>query len=185
MRSPGMLVLVVALMAVPAAVADIPPPPPPGTSAKLEIVVDPRAEEPRLVMPRNLANQNAALDPLRDDQFTDVEEPHGPQGGTLLAGVSLALAASAAGLWLVRRSRTGPGMALLLVGAIGVVGSAVVYANAPPPRPQPPTQLYSGKVAVEYVAEGNTIRLILPPRATRGAADSEAPGTAPKPTPRK
>ncbi len=95
---------------------------------------------------------------------------------TIVAGLFMSLSVAFAGLWLIR-SRRSPANRLavgliLTLAATGLL-SVIVYANIRPPvRYGDPGTLpravsgeaLSGMVRVEVVAEGNNIKLILPPQ---------------------
>lgn len=158
-----------------------PPPKPanPEVVASFVIEIDPNATTPKLLVPRKIVKRNAGLDIPNDEWLTEADlEPRQPWTRTAFAGVSLALFASCTGLWLARRSRSGTGAALLLLGVMLAGGSAVVYANAPPPPPKPTAleQLYSGRINVVYVPEGDSVKLIVPSELARNFAK---PGIAP------
>src|SRR5262245_17930961 len=154
--------------------ADLPPnprPKPPSRErpvqeANIVVVADANAKAPKLIVPQKIATRRAELDGQSPDRLASDEQSR-PWGQTILAGTALALAVSFTGLWMVRRGRaTGRGTALLIAAGVCLTGSAIVGANAAPPvRPKPPAnqEIYSGKIAVEYTAEGDTIKLIVPP----------------------
>jgi len=88
----------------------------------------------------------------------------------MIAGVALTLALGFGGVWLVRRNgRAGTrGLALLIAAGTTLAASTLVWANAPPPPPRPPVKekvvlpiAFDGKVNLEVVIGGDTIRLIL------------------------
>jgi hypothetical protein len=161
------------------AFADIPPKPrpipPPNPNpvplqtkdANMVVEVDPSAKEPRLIIPRSLLTRRAGLDADDDTRLTEGDAPS--KNHLIIAGAGLACAMCCGGFWLVRRNRLNSmGLVLFLVMGAGLVGAAIVLANAPPPvpKPVPPApaaklaKLFDGKVKVETPAEGDTIRLI-------------------------
>lgn len=89
----------------------------------------------------------------------------------MIAGVALTLAFGLGGVWLVRRPgrASGRGLALLLAAGATLTAATVVWANAaPPPRPPAPPKekvvlpvAFDGKVNLEVVVGGDTIRLVL------------------------
>lgn len=195
MRWSWMIAAMLGLLVLSAAIADIRlpdrpnPPPNAGQGANLVIETDANAKEARLIVPRRIVVKKAGVDVPGDNQLLLSEpdsavEPNRPWHRSLLAGVSIALATSCAGLWLVRRRKmSNSALGLVLVLGSMAIGSAVAWANAPPPtRNQPAkpainlTQVYSGKVAVEYVAQGDSIRLILPVDAAKKIGENPGAG---------
>lgn len=101
-----------------------------------------------------------------------VVEPAGRNPNHLMiAGVALTLALGLGGVWLIRRPgrASGRGLALLLAAGATLTAATVVWANAaPPPRPPVPPKekvvlpvAFDGKVNLEVVVGGDTIRLVL------------------------
>jgi hypothetical protein len=174
--------------------ADIPvnprPKPPsrekPAQEANIIVVADASAQAPKLIVPQKIVVRKAELDGQRPGRLAD-NEPSRPWGQTILAGTALTLAVSFAGLWMVRRGQTaGKRTALLIAAGVFLTGSAIVWANAAlPVRPKPTAnqEIFSGKIAIEYTAEGDTIKLIVPPdmvaAMARGLANGGAVGAAP------
>lgn len=155
--------------------------PPPGANnrgTELVVVHDPNAKEPKLVIPRRFLQGRGALD------ADDGTRLAGTSTSTIVAGIAIAFSLVAGGLWLARRNRTG-GIAMMLAAGLGLTVSSVLVADIPPgprPRPQPPLPvLFSGKVAVEVIAAGDTIRLVLPTAVKDkiGGNVAPAPGAAP------
>jgi len=146
------------------------PKPPPAQSKDVSMIVelDSNAKEARLIVPRSIVLRRAGLDA---DDGTRLAEGSAPSGKNIIvAGVALGLAIACGGIWLVRKNRlSSTGLGLFLVLAAGLVGAAVVWANAAPPpfkppAPQPATnlaKLFEGKIKVETPAEGDTIKLIV------------------------
>jgi hypothetical protein len=114
---------------------------------------------------------------------------------TMIIGLALTLSFSTGGLWMARR-KTGslggskPLGVLVALLAIGLLGGAAVWANrAPPVRPpakppaQPavpgplPTLLKMEGIKVEFLPQGDTVRLILTKKQkeTIKGKDSTAP----------
>jgi hypothetical protein len=193
-------ILLLSLATLPAW-ADIPPnprgrpvdpPPPAAKDAKMIVELDPNAKEARLIVPRSVSLRRGALDTNDDTRVTEAE-PAG-HNHIVIAGLALALSLACGGLWLVRKNRlNSTGLALLLVVVAGVAGSAIVLANAPPPtspRPLPPqpapvanlVKLFDGKIKIETPAEGDTIKLVVPPDMLAGMAKeglkANTPGNA-------
>lgn len=169
--------------------ADIPPfpgPKPPSREkpaqeANIVVVADAAAKTPKLIVPHKIVVRKAELDGQSPDRLAE-NEPGRPWGQTILAGAALALAVSFAGLWMVRRGKTAnKGAALLIAAGVCLTGSAIAWANAAlPVRPRAPAnqEIYSGKIAVEYTAEGDTIKLIVPPDMVTAMAKGLANGAA-------
>jgi hypothetical protein len=135
--------------------ADKAPPPDPAPAAqkvKLVVVVDANAKEPRLVIPRSLANP-----PKKADAGLSLP--------TVVAGVALTLGIVSAGFWFIRR---GPGRSIaagVVVLALFALGVSALYADVGVPRPRPvklpaDVQLQED-VLVEFTDKGDTIRLVV------------------------
>lgn len=169
----------VALLSASSALADLrpvllpAPPPVAGTEAKIVVEVDRAARTPRLVIPRRIVVNKAELDQQMVDPIVDADQEEGrPWKQTLLAGIALAAAVSCAGLLVVRRTRSTKALALAIAAggvlAVGTLALADIPGPGRGPRPRPPiqvppTQVYSGNVTVEYIAQGDSIKLIVPP----------------------
>src|SRR5262249_50127172 len=153
--------VVLALLA-PAARADLKPANPAGPrkppagplTAPVVVVVDDKATETHLQIPRALLGQ------LRADAG-DAGDPNTRRAEALpplhlvVAGAALALALTFGGLWLVRaRARTArSNVALLLVAVTALaVGATSLWANAAAPQPKPKPD--SGAVDVKLPANG-------------------------------
>jgi hypothetical protein len=113
--------------------------------------------EPRLVVPRPLLARAKKLVPER-------AVLPGP-APTVVAGLALTAALSAAGLCLARSK----GRALTVVLALGVAcafgaGQALLFADPPPPNlpPPPPLEVQFDHTVVEVVERGTEVRLLLP-----------------------
>jgi hypothetical protein len=163
--------LAVVLWTTRAAVADLaprpvprPPVPAPDTAVPFHIDMDEKAQVSRLQIPANMLRLGRAdAGFLGEDAFAEAESPW----RRTVAGVALSLSVGAGGFWLVRRRRLGKGLATALV-LLGLAGAgAMVWANAVPvpPRPVPPAAGAQGKVVLEIVNPGTTVRLILAPNA--------------------
>jgi hypothetical protein len=168
----------------------------PAQGLKLVIQVDEKAKVARLVIPRRVINPPAQPAQPRPRGFGQLS--------TMMVGTALAMSVALGGLWLVRKRSGVPGriapMLLLAVGFLGV-GVAAAWADlAPPkdrpfrPRPQPivpalpalPALATVEPIRIEYVAQGDAIRLILTPamKANLGQAVQPAqPAPAAKPAP--
>jgi hypothetical protein len=199
-RNQIVFAFLIALLPISALLADIPgpgqrrrppiQPPNAAVEANLVIEVDSNAKNARLVVPRKFTSDKPGNNAPGDDDLS-VAEPERSWPRTAIAGVSLAAALACGGLWLVRRGKSdGRGTAMLLAFGCLLGCSAVAWANAgPPPRqPSPPTnisELFSGKVTLEYVAEGDSIKLILPPDAAKKMNKSDEPkGNSGSPPPK-
>jgi hypothetical protein len=150
--------------ALPAVRADRVPDEPPAPAAqkiKLVVELDANAKQPRLVIPRSLANP-----PKKAGAGLNVP--------TIVAGVALTLAMVSAGFWFIRR---GPGRSVAMIVvfvSLFALGVSAVYADVGPgPRPRPPlppaaaaiklpadVQL-TEDVLVEFTDKGDAIRLIV------------------------
>jgi hypothetical protein len=193
MRWSRIAIAAVALLSLIAALrADIPSPrprpqpKPPAIESNLVIIVDPNAKEPLIILPDTVEAPKGANAAPGNDGLTD----NGPERSwprTVFAGLSLAAMVTCGGLWLARRGRApNRGAAMLLALSLVLSGSALLWANAGPPRPKPQEpslpELYSGKVKVEHIDKGSTIRLILPPDVAKKLSSStndNATGSAP------
>jgi hypothetical protein len=132
------------------------PPAPAGQKAKLVVEVDPNVKEPRLIIPRSLANP-----PKRADAGFGLP--------TIVAGVALTLAVVSAGFWFIRR---GPGRtiaAAVVVVSLFAFGVSALYADIPvEPKPKPPATVklpadlqLPEDVVIEFSDKGDAIRLIV------------------------
>jgi hypothetical protein len=128
-------------------------------SVPVVVSIDDRATEARLIVPKKHMPSVAALLPNDDTARADARLFRWP---VVVIPVAAALAVS--GLWLTGlRPRLGArGLAVLLgVIVLGGVGAAIAWGHPPPPPPPPPL-LLKGKVTVEVVEEGDTVKLVLP-----------------------
>jgi hypothetical protein len=147
-----------------------PPPrdPPAAQKAKLVVEVDPNAKEPKLFIPRSLANM-----PKKADAGISVP--------TIVAGVALTLGLVSAGFWFIRR---GPGRSIaasVVVVSLFVLGVSALYADVPV-KPKPPATvklpadvLLQEDVLIEFTDKGDTIRLIVNKANTIKVEKTEAP----------
>jgi hypothetical protein len=186
MTLPRLVAILVVLATAGIAWADLAPPPirpirpivqPPAPAdtrlpaVPLVIEVTDKAQEAKVQIPAALFRYRAELDnPNKDEQRAYAAAQPGMQ--TLMVGLSLALALSFGGLWLVRQRSIPAGRALALLlstVAILAVGTAVVWANAAPPGLDPIRPAKAGmkgeptdRIYVEIVGknEGN-IKLII------------------------
>jgi hypothetical protein len=130
---------------------------PAAQKAKLVVEVDAKAKEPRLIIPRSLANP-----PKKADAGFNVP--------TIVAGVALTLAIVSAGFWFIRR---GPGRsvaAAVLIVALFALGVSALYADIPvKPKPEaattavklPANVQLQEDVLIEFVEKGDAIKLIV------------------------
>jgi hypothetical protein len=136
--------------------------------AKLVVEVDPNAKEPKLIIPRSLANQ-----PKKADAGISVP--------TIVAGVALTLGLVSAGFWFIRR---GPGRSIaagVVVVSLFVLGVSALYADVPV-KPKPPATVklpadvqLQEDVLIEFTDKGDAIRLIVSKASTIKAEKTEAP----------
>jgi hypothetical protein len=130
-------------------------PAPVAQKAKLVVEVDAKAKEPRLIIPRSLAN------PPKKASSLNVP--------TVVAGVALTLAMVSAGFWFIRR---GPGRsvaAAVVVFSLFALGVSALYAENPEePKPRPATTVrlpanvqLQEDVVIEFVEKGDVIKLIV------------------------
>ncbi len=170
------------------ALADLIPPggkPRPGTppTAPVVVVVDDKAQETRLVIPRKVLAAALRADAGEPDDTQRAEGP--PALHLIVAGSALALALGLGGLWLVRlRTRPAARNLVLLLAALALVAGAggVLWADipAPKPKPKPPTEVPAGitlseKVTIEIVDKGDAITLITPREQLANVLDKSAP----------
>jgi hypothetical protein len=172
------LALVVLLGGQLAANPPAPPPKPPvkepaAAAVPMNVVIDDKATEPKLVIPKKvLATLKAdAGDP--DPDTRRVEHLH-----LIVAGCALTLALTFGGLWLVRGRRKPGSTALLVLVALGgvVAVTSMVWANAGPPRlPAPPGIPLADKVTIETSEQGDTILLFVTRDQLTKIVDKSAP----------
>jgi hypothetical protein len=128
-------------------------------SVPVVVSVDEKATEARLIVPKKHMTSVAALLPNDDPARADARSFRWP-----VVAIPIAAALAVSGLWLTGlRPRLGArGLAVLLgVIVLGGVGAAVAWGHPQPPPPPPPV-LLKGKVTVEVVEEGDTVKLVLP-----------------------
>jgi hypothetical protein len=193
--------LVVAGMA-PAARGDLIPGKPrgpaklPPLTAPVVVVVDDKATETHVQIPRALLGQ------LRADAG-EVGDPDTRRAEALpllhlvVAGTALSLALTFGGLWLVRHRSRSPrsNVALLLIAVAALaVGATTLWANAAPPVPKPkPDSAGPDKVAaagipladkavIEVVDKGEAITLIVKSDDLSKVLQKSAPAPAPTKT---
>jgi hypothetical protein len=142
------------------------PPKPPETGAqkaKLVVEVDPNAKQPKLIIPRSLANP-----PKKAEAGIGLP--------TIVAGVALTLAIVSAGFWFIRR---GPGRSIaaaVVVVSLFVLGVSALYADVAV-KPKPPATVklpadvqLQEDVLIEFTDKGDAIRLVIN-KATSVKAD--------------
>jgi hypothetical protein len=172
------------------------PEPPKPVAAPLVVLIDDKAKEPRLEIPRNLLiGGRAAL-----DDEGDLRRAETPRLHMLIAGIALSLSLAAAGFWLVRsgnRFSRGGVAVLLVAGALLTVGGVTLWANGlPPPQPPGPAKppvmpqgvVLGDNVVIDLLPRGDAIRLIVSKKQLQDVLDKssakpEAPkaGAQPKP----
>jgi hypothetical protein len=184
-RSKFLAIAVLVLASAGHLFANPPAPPPPKPPIKepaaaavaMNVVIDDKATEPKLVIPKKvLATLKAdAGDP--DPNTRRVEHLH-----LIVAGCALTLALTLGGLWLVRgRRKPGSTVLLVLVALGGVVAvTSMVWGNVGPPPPPPPPPVAPGipladKVKIETVEQGDTILLVVTRDQLIKIVDKSAP----------
>jgi hypothetical protein len=171
------------LIASPARADGLPPPVPPAKDVKFTVELDEKAKAPKLIVPVGMTRaqfrprgpkqpapgkEPVAYLEFEADDAAPAEAPRNPNH-LMIAGVALTLALGLGGVWLVRRQgRTATRGLLLLLAAGGTLAaSTVVWANVAPAPPPPKKELavlpvaFDGKVNLEMVGGGDTIRLVL------------------------
>src|SRR4051812_21885857 len=169
-----------------AARADALPPVPPARDVKFTVELDEKAKGPKLIVPANMARpqlrprplpgapkgvadkQPVAYPEVEADDAGPADAPRNPNH-LMVAGVALTLALGLGGVWLVRRQgRPGArGLGLLLAAGGAPMGRTGVWANVAPAPPPPKKEVvvlpvaFDGKVNLEMVVGGDTIRLVL------------------------
>jgi hypothetical protein len=183
-RLPLACLAVLALTYTPAR-ADIPVGPPPGpVEVKLKVEVDEKAKGPVLQLPRGVTGGRVRPAGPKGPPPTKEGKPEGEEpvvlefegalaaepernpNHVMIAGVAVTLALGLGGIWLVRRpGRSGTrGLALLLAAGGTLAVSSVAWANQAAPKPPPLVVLpvaFEGKIKVEIVPAGDTIKLIV------------------------
>jgi hypothetical protein len=143
----------------------------------LDIEIAEGARVARLLVPRQRLNileiQGTFAKALPNEGNSKTITP--PRFAVIAAGAALTLGLTLGGLWLVRYRGhfTGRGLLVLItVVSLTGVGSATLWANAPPPtrfvRDLTPVDFqfipgnkFAGKVVVETLEEGDRLKLIL------------------------
>ena len=165
---------------------DLALPPPGPVEVKFKVELDEKAKGPVLQLPRGVTGgrvrpagpkgpppagkegQPEGEEPvvLEFDGAVAAEPGRNPNH-LMIAGVAVTLALGLGGIWLVRRpGRSGTrGLALLLAAGGTLAASSVAWANQAAPKPPPPPVVlpvaFEGKIRVEIVPAGDTVRLIL------------------------
>ena len=168
-----------------AARADLAPPLPAAKEVKFVVELDENAKGSKLIVPQTLVNPRFRPGPgaappkagkeglaLLEYEVEDdaAVEPTGNRNHLMVAGMAFTLALGFGGIWIVRRNgRSATGGLALLIAAGGMLAvSTVVWANAAPP--QKPVEkkeaillpvAFDGKLTLEIVRGGDTIRLVL------------------------
>jgi hypothetical protein len=202
-RVPLLLAVLAVVGAAAAVLANQAPPPallrpqPPPPTVPVGIVLDDKAREPTLELPRKLVSSLRAAADGADDGTRRAEAA--PVWRTVVGGLALSSALALGGLWLVRsRGRGGPKALALLVAAVGIlaVGSSLLWADIPPfprgrpaggPPPRPivvPGIPLSEKVTVQVV-DGDAIRLIVSREQLAKVLEQSAPAKDKAPAPQK
>ena len=135
----------------------------PANAVPVVIEASDTLSEPRLVIPRGLLARAKKLPTVRPAAALHYG-PRRPSGATtLLAGLALTAALSAAVLGLARR-RGRALVVLLVVGCAFAAGRAFLVAHPPPPNllPPPPLEVQFDRAAVEVVEGGTEVRLLVP-----------------------
>ena len=186
-RLPLTCLAVLALTYTPAR-ADLALPPPGPVEVKFKVEVDEKAKGPVLQLPRGVTGVRVRPGgpkgppptskegkPVGEDGEEPVvlefdgavaAEPERNPNHLMIAGVAVTLALGLGGVWLVRRpGRSGTrGLALLLAAGGTLAISSVAWANQAAPKPPVPAALpvaFEGKIKVEIVPAGDTVRLIV------------------------
>ena len=117
-------------------------------------------EGAKLFIPKRLLGKAKGMDAgARKPQTTVWPSPL-----VAAVGLTLALAVSGLGFFRLRNRPGGKGLgAVLALAAVLIAGRCPLQADAPPP-PRPPAwaSLEGGKVTVEVVDDGDTVRLVVP-----------------------
>jgi hypothetical protein len=169
-----------------------PPPPPPAFPAEpftIEVLGENEGVQPVLQITPNFykALRKLALDDAQptDRQITEAAGPEAPRLRLVIAGLALALAISAGGLWL-RRSGGARVMKLaVLLGVTAILGSAAIMATPPlKPKPEPemkaqlPPLPIENRLRVELIDQkSDAVHL----RVSRGYLERLVEANKPKP----
>jgi hypothetical protein len=163
---PWLLAAVPALLlfgTIPAVHGNEAPPKPPeaAVKAKLVVEVDANAKEPRLIIPRSLANP-----PKKANAGLGLP--------TIVAGVALTLGIVSAGFWFIRRGAGRSVAAGVVFVALFALGASAVYADlrpGPDPKPRVPPAATGIKlpadvslqedILIEFTDKGDAIKLIV------------------------
>lgn len=119
-------------------------------TAELEIVLNEKIQVPRLLVPSKLVGQR------RGDAGTPLK--------TIMAGLGLALAFGAGGLWMARTRSGATGLAMIVTALVLFGASAVAFADKAPSRPvrAPVANVANMFDKVEVlIVPGDKVRLIV------------------------
>jgi hypothetical protein len=152
-----------------------PLPLPEAKPAKLVVVIDERVAKPRLIIPKTLMGEkkSASLDTT-----------------TIIAGLALSLAFISGGVWLSRRGKARSVAAAVLSLSALTFGATTLFAqningnynfnNGGQTRPAivtpvmlPATLVVTEKIQVEYVEQGDEIKLLVSKDMVKNEAKSE------------
>jgi hypothetical protein len=138
------------------------PVPPPVAAAPINVLIDDKATETKLLVPRKIlatlkADAGEAMDP-------ETGRASLPSWHLLIAGSALAAAVAVGGLWFILGRKRSNTLALVL-GLTGVgIAAGIAWANVAPPPPRPPIPVIgiplADKAKVEVVEEGDAIVLV-------------------------
>lgn len=166
-----------------------PTPRPAAPKPSLRVEVDPKAKNPRLIIPSN-ALRRAPLGGF------GAPPPADSRGGlsslsTVVVGACLTMAFVCGGLWFMRRGNNGAIAALLVSIAFLGIGGATLYGDIAIPRPRPEKKFPGINVAkqvdVIVTRRGTEIRLIVSPAMKKQmtkAFDDTSDGRSSSPAPR-
>jgi hypothetical protein len=119
----------------------------------------------RVIIPKKFAGpmKAAGLDTHSTDAIAEQPRSRMP---AILAGLFLTLSLTFTGLWLVRsRGLVGPRTVAIILAGVAMLGlgTALVCANAPAPRPALPAPIADNgdRVIIEVVEQGDAVKVII------------------------
>jgi hypothetical protein len=125
------------------------------------VAIDEKATEAHLIVPKKYLPAVYAL--LAPEDRPVMAQGPAPARTSLVYGVPLAMVLALAGCaFLGVHNRIGVRRAEVLLALLAIVGTGGAYVWANAPQPEVPATQYKGRVVLEVVDGGDTVKMILP-----------------------